>query len=204
MTTKDQRIYGLANECGSLTRKVAYQKKKAGGAEKKMLDATEKWGQVVKENRALDRYITRMRIEINEVMAEKQKLHNDLENSEIVVENQIDYAKNLEAKLRGNKHDITDLNDRKDKLKTANDELIKIGKNDQAHINDVEQHRNSLLSMLEHYKRNQLDALSVIELGLYLFYPEIHREKLKNQVDPTDPQPRLFLRMFDILNKTHD
>lgn len=132
-----------------------------------------------------------------------EKLKADLEASEETVEKLLADIQAFDNKILSKNQALGALKSSNGKLTNTNADLVATTKSDQAHIKDVEQNRNSILTALENYKRNQLDALAVIELGLYLFYPEIYQDKLKRQIDPADPQPRLFLRMFDILNKTH-
>ncbi len=200
METKDE----LKNEIYSQRRKVAYQMKKAEDAVETLRIRHEEYTLLKQYNRVANRSITLLKNEKDELVKKALGLQNDLESSEETVEKLLDDVQALDNKVLSKNQALGALKSTNGKLSTVNDELTKTTKSDQNHINDVEQHRNSLLTMLENYKRNQLDALAAIELGLFLFYPEIYQEKLKKQIDPTDPQPRLFLRMFDILNKTND
>jgi len=200
MATKRQ----LEIENISLKRKATYHKNKAADAVESLGTRDLQNDLLTKQNRVANRSITLLRNEKDELVKKALGLQNDLESSEETVEKLLDDVQALDNKVLSKNQALGALKSTNGKLSTVNAEHVKIAKSDQNHINDVETHRNSLLTMLENYKRNQLDALAAIELGLFLFYPEIYQEKLTKQIDPTDPQPRLFLRMFDILNKTND
>lgn len=198
MTTKWQ----LEIDINKLNRKVAYQKKKVEDAENDLKGYLGKNTELVKETRVANRSITLLRMERDEFGKQKSSLHHDLQASEEIVEKLLGDVQRLSDKVTSKHQAIGSLKDRTIKLEKANREQDVISKADQAHIDALDVQNIAYLNTLNHYRQNQLDALAVIELGLFLFYPEIYKQKLKNQIDPTDPQPRLFLRMFDILNKT--
>ena len=121
----------------------------------------------------------------------------DLEASEEVVEKQIRENTDLETKLRGQSHSITDLRDNNTKLQSRCDKGADQIRYDDKQIKEFQVLTNGLRRECANYQSKIIDAETAMELGLRLFYPDA----LGFPDDAKDPKARLLLRVFDILGK---